>query len=223
MLVKAALRRDVVVETALVNNLDEFSNLKNELIDYAKANNVPIIKKEGLDFLELIVKLLKPKKILEIGTAIGFSSIMMEKISDSLIYTIERDDKMYNEAIKNITKANYIDKIKVIHNDALLCYDMLKDESFDLIFIDAAKAQYIKFFTIYSPLLTKNGIIISDNMNFHDLVSCSESTYNSLSRSVRGLIRKLRDYRNFLDNNTLFDTRLFNIGDGMAVSVRKDV
>lgn len=211
------------METVAKSNLVSFEKLKENLIDYAKANNVPIIKKEGLDFLELIVKLLKPKKILEIGTAIGFSSIMMHNVCNSRIYTIERDETMYKEAIKNIDLANAKEDINVIFSDALESFDKVKDNEFDLIFIDAAKAQYIKFFELYSPLLSKKGIIVSDNMDFHGLVNVSVEEYQKLSRSVRGIVRKLRDYHNFLDKNNNFDTKIFSIGDGMAVSVRKNV
>lgn len=200
----------------------KFSNLELELIDYANKNNVPIIKEDGLSFLELILEFVKPKKILEIGTAIGFSAIRMHQVANSYITTIERNEEMYKLALSNIEKANFASYINVIFKDALECEELLKGEKFDLIFIDAAKAQYIKFFEMYSPLLNDNGVIVSDNMEFHGLVDCEEEVYNKQSRSVRGLIRKLRDYRVFLDSNPDFQTRLYDIGDGMAVSIRKN-
>ena len=125
---------------------------------------------------------------------------------------------MYNIAKSNINELNLNDRINVIFNDALLSYDELKDNQFDMIFIDAAKAQYTKFFEMYEPLLTKNGIIVCDNMLFHGLTEDDES---NMSRSLRGLVRKLNDFKEYLNKNEKYDTTLFDIGDGISVSILK--
>ena len=213
----------------MANAMDATNNLLNlkfddfdlKLKDYAKENNVPIIFDEGLAFLETIIRLYKPKRILEIGTAIGYSAIRMHKVCNSYITTIERNEKMYNEAVRNINESGFNEYINVIYKDALEAFDNVKGLTFDMIFIDAAKAQYTKFFDLYTPLLSKGGIVVCDNMFFHGLVENSEE-YMNQTRSVRGLIRKLANFHKVLLENENYDTSIFEIGDGMAVSVKKD-
>ena len=200
------------------NNL-KFNDFELKLKEYAKLHKVPIIQDEGLSFLLNVIKLKKPLNILEVGTAIGYSSILMAKNSNAKIYTIERDINMYNEAKKNILECNLDNKINIIFKDALLAFDDVKDVKFDLIFIDAAKAQYTKFFNLYEPLLNECGVIVCDNMLFHGLVESTDTS--NLSRSVRGLVRKLNDFHKFLLENDKYDTSIYDIGDGMSISIKK--
>ena len=215
----AIVKANVIAMNNNISNL-KFSSFELELKEYAKENNVPIIFDEGLAFLEMIIRLYKPKKILEIGTAIGYSAIRMSQVVGSEIVTIERNEAMYNEAIKNIEKAGLANKIKVVYKDALEAFDDVKDNEFDMIFIDAAKAQYTKFFNLYTPLLSDKGIVVCDNMLFHGLVE-DEANYENQSRSVRGLIRKLLAFHQNLLENKEYTTSIFDIGDGMSVSVKK--
>ncbi len=211
----------IAMETVESNSLNlNWTSLDLELKAYAKEHHVPIIMDDGLALLEKIIQIQKPKHILEIGTAIGYSAIRMHQVCGSKITTIERNPEMIAFAKRTIVKAGLEDEIHLIEADALNAFDLVKNTCYDLIFIDAAKAQYQKFFEIYSPLLTQNGIIISDNMGFHGLVN--ETSSANLSRSVRGLIRKLEGYRQFLLNNPKFDTSIFEIGDGLAISTKKD-
>lgn len=196
-----------------------FSNKIEEMRAYAKENDVPIIQDEGLAFLKTIVKLYKPKNILEIGTAIGYSSSLMSIYSNANVYTIERDENMYNEAIKNIKDLNLSDKVHVIFKDALEITDELDNLKFDMIFIDAAKGQYTNFFNKFTPLLNEHGIVVTDNMLFHGFLDNKEEIK---SRSLRSLMRKLQGYHDFLLNNKDYDTSIFNLGDGMALSFKKD-
>ena len=205
----------MIVMNNLLNLL--FDEFDLELKEYAKENNVPIIFDEGLAFLEMIIRLYKPKTILEIGTAIGYSAIRMHKVCGSKITTIERNGKMYEVAKNNILKAKLENEIDVIYKDALEAFDDIKDLTFDLIFIDAAKAQYTKFFEMYQQLLNPKGVIVCDNMLFHGLV---DGDVSNQSRSVRGLVRKLNNFHEYLLNNENYKTSIFNIGDGMAVSVK---
>ena len=185
--------------------------------DYAKANNVPIITEGGLHYLLKYIKKNNVKNILEIGTAIGYSAIMMCGVSDDItVTTVERDEKRYLEAIKNIKKAGFEDRINLIYNDAL---NVKVDEKYDLIFIDAAKAQNRKFFERFEINLVDNGTIITDNMNFHGLVD--EKVEANISRNLRQLVKKIREYRVFLKENDKYETEFLDIGDGMAVSVKK--
>ena len=180
---------------------------------YAKENNVPIIQKEGLNFLIEYIKQNNVKTILEIGTAIGYSSINMALVSDDIqITTIERNEKMYKQAIKNIKDFNLENRINVIYGDAL---DTVVQGKYDLIFIDAAKAQYIKFFEKYKQNLQINGTIITDNLNFHGLALHPEEIH---SKNLKALVRKINNYKDFLINNKEFQTVFYEIGDGIAVS-----
>lgn len=184
---------------------------------YAKDNNVPIMLPDGIEFLLNYIKENNVKTILEIGTAIGYSAIRMALISSDIkITTIERDIDRYNEAIKNISDFSLENQINVIYADA---FDVDLSEKFDLIFIDAAKSQYIKFFEKFKYNLNETGTIISDNLEFHGLVENKENV--SLSRNVRGLVRKINEYVAFLKDNREFKTDFYSIGDGIGVSVRK--
>lgn len=186
---------------------------------YAQENKVPIIKDEGLGFLLDIINNEDPKTILEIGSAILYSASMMALNSKANIVTIERDPEMIEIAKKNLSVLGLEKRITIIEGDALEVFDQVKNYKFDLIFIDAAKAQYEKFFNLYTPLLTEDGAVVSDNLIFHGLVGTDTSTY---SRSLRGLIRKITSYREFLANNTEFQTTFYDdIGDGMGVSYKR--
>ena len=195
--------------------------LNNDIIkrmkDYAKINNVPIITDSGLRYLLKYIKDNNITNILEVGTAIGYSAIMMCGVSDSIkVTTIERDEKRYLEAIKNIKMTGLEDRIHLIYNDAL---NVKLDEKYDLIFIDAAKAQNRKFFEMFERNLVDNGTIITDNMNFHGLVDKDVEVIKS--RNLRQLVRKIKEYRVFLEKNNKYETDFLDIGDGMAVSVKK--
>ncbi len=185
-----------------------------QIKDYAEENNVPIMTDEGINFLTNYIKKYKVERILEIGTAIGYSAIMMAIANpDAEITTIERDEKRYLEAVKNIKKFHLEDRIHLIYKDA---FDVKLDGKFDLIFIDAAKAQNIKFFEKFEYNLNPKGTIITDNMNFHGLVDKSPEEIKS--RNLRALVRKLKDYAVFLQENKKYETEFLDIGDGIAVS-----
>lgn len=194
--------------------LDE--NLIKQIKDYADKNNVPIMMDDGIDYLTNYIFENHVVKILEIGTAIGYSAIMMCGVNPNVVVTsIERDEKRYLEAIKNIKKMNLEDRIILIYNDA---FEVNLKEKYDLIFIDAAKAQNIKFFEKFENNLIEDGTIITDNMNFHGLVDKEESEIES--RNLRQLVRKVKNYKEFLKNNENYKTVFLDIGDGIAVSRR---
>lgn len=186
-----------------------------ELKKYAKENHVPIILDEGLDFLLETIKKYNVKDVLEIGTAIGYSAINMALLGTA-VTSIERDPKMYEQAILNVKDFNLADKIEIIFNDALT--PNLVSKEYDLLFIDAAKGQYEKFFNLYTPYLRKGGIVVCDNMNFHELTKVEDLT--TLSRGVRGLVKKLNSFKTFLKNNDEYKTTFYEIGDGMTLSIK---
>lgn len=186
--------------------------------EYAKINNVPIMQEEGLEFLTEFIKENKIEKVLEIGTAIAYSAIKIALVDPSIkVTTIERDKEKYLEALKNIKKLNLENQITIIFNDAR---NATIEEKFDLIFIDAAKAQNKKFFLKFANNLKKDGYIITDNINFHGLVQKELDEIES--KNLRGLIRKIKDYINFLKENEEFTTEFYEIGDGITISKRND-
>lgn len=197
----------------MVKMKEEIESIKS----YALENNVPIMQDSGINYLTNYIKKNKIKKILEIGTAIGYSAIMMCLVdSDVEVTTIERDEKRYLEAIKNIKKFKLEDRINLIYNDAL---EVKINDTYDLIFIDAAKAQNTKFFEKFERNLKSGGSIITDNMYFHGLVFKDEEEIGS--RNLRQLVRKVKNYTLFLERNNKYDTEFLNIGDGLAISIKK--
>lgn len=188
-------------------------HLLNEIEEYAKENNVPIMQPDGIEFLTKYINDNNIKTILEIGSAIGYSAIRMALIDKNIkITTIERDTDRYQMAVTNIDKFNLNNQIDIINADAL---DIDITAKYDLIFIDAAKAQYIKFFNKFKTNLNNKGVIISDNLDFHGLTRDIE---HIKSRNLRQLVRKINNYRDFLETNQEFKTEFYHIGDGIAVS-----
>jgi len=183
---------------------------------YAKKERVPIMMKDGIEYLCNYIKENNIKNILEIGSAIGYSAIKMALVSDDIkITTIEKDEQRYNIAVENINKFNLQNRINIILGDAL---DTKIEGKFDLIFIDASKGNNINFFNKYKTNLKYNGIIITDNLLFHGLVK-DESL--AKTRNQRGIVRKIKHFIEFLDNNEEFETEYLEIGDGIAISRRK--
>jgi len=194
--------------------------LKSELIEEmeedAKINKVPIISKDSLSFLFMLIDLKKPKRILEIGTAIGYCAINLASFDcDLIIDSIERDEALYNKAKVNVSKAKLEKRINLYLADALTI-DNNELKSYDLIFIDGAKAQYEKFFNKFKSLLKEGGIIVSDNLLFHNLLF-----EENVSKNVKGLTDKIKKYNLFLKENEEFKTYFFQVGDGIGVSIKK--
>jgi predicted O-methyltransferase YrrM len=184
----------------------------NDLKTYATNNNIPIISDEGMLFIERLIKSNQIKHILEIGTAIGFSAIQMASFG-AYVDTFERDAKMITYAKEAIKTYQLEHQIRLIEADALL-YDGELGQ-YDMIFIDAAKAQYQKFFEQYEKNLKPEGLIVCDNLFFHHLDP------KSVSRNTRQLISKIERFKTFLKNNEHFETTFYDLGDGMSVSKRK--
>lgn len=187
-----------------------------ELEEYAKINNIPIMQKDGILYLINYIKENNIKNILEIGSAIGYSSIMMASInSDIRITTIERDKDRYDLAVSNIKKYNLDKQINIIYGDAV---DTDITGMYDLIFIDAAKGKNIFFFEKYKNNLVKGGTIITDNLSFHGLVEDSDLVK---TKNQRGIVNKIKNFISFLDNNEEFATEYIPVGDKIAISKRR--
>ena len=136
--------------------------------------------------------------------------------NDIEITTIERDQERYLEAVKNIKKFNLEKRIVPILGDAL---ETNIKGKYDLLFIDAAKGQYLKFFDKYTKNLNEDGVIVSDNMSFHGFVENPETIRN---RNLKQLVNKIKKYINFLENNKEYETTFYKIGDGIAITVKRE-
>ncbi len=186
-----------------------------EMEEYAKENNIPIMQKDGIAFLMKYIKNNAIKNVLEIGSAIGYSAILMASSgADVKVTTIERDEVNYLECIKNVKKCNFESKVNVVFQDALEV-NLAEGTQYDLIFIDAAKGQYQKFFEKFQYFLAPNGVIITDNLKFHGYVGKSEEIE---SKNLKQLVKKIENYIEFLKNNEEFETKFYDVGDGLSVS-----
>ena len=181
-----------------------------DLKEYAKVNKVPIILDDSLEVILNIIKENNIKTILELGTAIAYSAIRMAELG-VFITTLERNPLMYNEAIKNIHKYNLENQIEAVFMDAL---EYTPTIVYDLIFIDASKAQNIKFIERYSPCLNKGGLIIVDNINFHG-VDVSDP---SISKNLRSMVKKINLFKDWIKENKDFETYFLDTGDGLSIS-----
>lgn len=189
-----------------------------EIERYALANNIPLIEIDAIKFIMKYIKLNNVKNVLEIGTSIGYTAILMANATNNVeITTIEKDEKRYKEAVKNINKCELDKRIDIVYNDALEVN--LAGHSYDLIFIDAAKGGYIKLFEKFSHYLNDGGVIISDNLKFHGLVDNKASVK---TKNLKGIIDQIEKYISFLNDNKEFVTKFYDIGDGISVSIKKD-
>ena len=174
---------------------------------------------EGIDFLTTFIIKHQISSVLEIGTAIGYSAIMMALANPKLkVVTIERDEERYLEALKNVKDFELEDRITLLFNDALEVN--LKDK-FDLIFLDGAKGQNINFFEHFERNLDDGGFIITDNISFHGYVEKEEEEIKS--RNLRGLVRKIKAYIEYLKENPNYITTFYEKGDGIAVTQKKEI
>lgn len=185
----------------------------------ARQNHVPILQDVSLDLILTFLKLKKPNKILEIGTAVGYSAIQFSSClvgENPKVKTIEINETMYEQAIKNIQSLQLEEKIEVVLADAteyLATMDE-KEQQFDVVFIDAAKGQYLVFLKEALRLVKDDGIIIADNVYFKGRVL---NGYNE--HRHRTATNRLREYLKIIQEEKTLDSTVFNIGDGVAISI----
>ena len=200
-----------------MNILDKEEILKN-IKEEALNNHVPIIEDESLDLILTILKIKKPNKILEIGTAVGYSAINFSKYlygENAKIKTVEIKESMYNKAMENISSMNLEDKIEVVYADATEYMKQIPDsEQYDVVFIDAAKGQYLVFLEEAIRLTKVGGIIIADNMLYRGRTL---SDYNE--HKHRTATNRLREYLKIMKEDKRLDSTLIKIGDGLAISI----
>ena len=193
----------------------------DEIEKSARERNIPVMEKEGLEFLIQTFNEHQCHRCLEIGSAIGYSAMMMvSNIDDFVVETIELDDARYLEAIQNIKEQQLEDQIEIHHDDALT-FDIndLKYQEFDCLFIDAAKAQYQRFFEKYVPYLKEDGFVLVDNLDFHGMIF---DIPNIKNRNTRALVRKIKRFKDWIFSNEEYDAHYVQVGDGLCIITRKD-
>jgi predicted O-methyltransferase YrrM len=184
----------------------------------AAEKMIPILDLETSQLLRVMLQQINPSAILEIGTAIGYSAIVMARSCQARIVTIERDKVRAEEAQENIRAAGLQDRIHLLCGDAFDIIPALRD-SFDVIFLDAAKGQYPNFLERVLPLLRDGGTLFSDNVFFQGLVTGPEYVKHKL----RTIVVRLREYNQMLASHPLLETAFVPLGDGMAISVKRAV
>lgn len=206
------------METYIKGLIPEREGTLKDIEDFARENKVPIVQKETGKFLELMVQIKKPKKILELGTAIGYSSILMYESSAEKpqIDTIERDQKMIEYAKINIDKFKLNDHIKILEGECLEVLEKL-DSKYDLIFMDAGKGHYNHFLPHALRLLNDDGIIIADNVLFRGMVASDELVKH---RKIT-IVKRMRTYLDMVNSDKDLITSVIPMGDGIAVTTRR--
>ncbi|MEG6565804.1 O-methyltransferase [Thermoanaerobacterium saccharolyticum] len=196
---------------------DVRQGLLKEIESYASDNFIPIVKPEVAKFLETIIKVKQPENILEIGTAIGYSSIVMLLAYENCkILTIEKDMDMAEMAKNNFIKASLLDRVELIKGDALDVLPCL-NKKYDLIFIDAAKGHYKEFFDESLRLLNDRGILICDNILYKGYVAAEKH----VKHKRRTIVYRMRDFILYVLNKTGISTTIIPIGDGLSISVKE--
>ena len=188
-----------------------------EIEEYGKENNVPIMSEDSIETIQKIIKENNIKSILEIGTAIAYSTICFASTPGvEKITSIERDEERYKIASSNVRKSG-LKNIELIFGDAT---DAIIEGKYDLLIIDAAKSQNMRFFNKYKNNLNENGIIIIDNLEFHGYVGRSSEIK---SRNLRQMVRKIEKFLDFLDNNTEYDVEYIEVGDRLGICRKKNI
>ena len=204
-----------------INSLDKGNTpFLTQLEKDAKENYVPIIRREMQSFLKVMLQIASPHLILEVGTAVGFSTLLMSEYApkDCRITTIENYEKRIPIAKENFTKAGRDQMITLLEGDAAEVLKTLQ-EPYDFIFMDAAKGQYIHFFDDVLRLLAEGGILVSDNvLQDGDII---ESHY-AVTRRNRTIHKRMREYLYELTHNENLTTAVLPVGDGVTVSVKKE-
>lgn len=190
-----------------------------EIERYAHDNHVPIIEPEVAQLIKVLLKNNKPKNILEVGTAIGYSALIMAEAADkeTKITTIERREDMVDIAMKNIANSPFKERIKIITGDAQDILPKL-NETYDFIFLDGAKGQYLEFFKYCSEYLEPGGLIMSDNVLFKGMVA----TDDLVIRRKKTIVKRLRTFLQYINNIDGYTSCVMPLGDGVALTYKED-
>lgn len=197
--------------------MDQLRELIKTIYNYGVLNKVPIMSEDTIETINNIINKKNIHSILEIGTAIAYSTICFASNKNiDRIVSIERDDNRYEKALQNV-KESCLNNITLIHDDA---FNVNINDKFDLIIIDAAKSQNMKFLDKFKLNLSSDGIIIIDNLDFHGYVGKSSEIK---SRNLRQMVRKIEKFIDYLDNNEEFDVEYVKVGDTIGICKRKNL
>ena len=213
----------MIVDERMVTYINSLDTGSGEYLDalelQAKKERVPIIRREMQSFLKVLLQIKKPARILEVGTAVGFSALLMAKYTpqETKITTIEKYEKRIPIAKANFQVAGMEERITLLEGDALEILSRMQ-QTFDFIFMDAAKGQYIHFYPEVMRLLEPDGILVSDNvLQEGDLIE----SHFAVERRNRTIYKRMRDYLYILKHDERLETSILPVGDGAAVSIRK--
>ena len=200
------------IESLIPERPEFFMRMEN----YASEHHVPIMESTGIEAMLQILRIKNPKKILEVGAAIGYSSLRMaHALPMTKIITIERDEERAVLARNNIMEFGKEEQVTLVLGDALEIVDEVSSYGpFDVIFIDAAKGQYRRFFELYSRYLLKDGLIITDNVLFKGLVAEEVIEHKRTAQ----LVKKIKQYNEWLMSHSDYHTVILPVGDGVAIS-----
>jgi predicted O-methyltransferase YrrM len=189
------------------------------LEDYARENNVPIIEPEVGQLIKVLLKLHKPKEILEVGTAIGYSALLMGQNleGDWSITTMERNPQMIEKARENFRESGLEDRIRIIEGDARETFPHLT-KKYDFIFLDAAKGQYMEFLGYAKDLLKPGGLIVSDNVLYKGMVASDDLVV----RRKRTIVNRLREFLEYINNMKGYTSSVLPLGDGVALTYKEE-
>ena len=212
----------MIVDERMVTYINSLDTGSGQFLDQlelqAKKDRVPIIRREMQSFLKVLLQIKKPTKILEVGTAVGFSALLMAKYTpeDTRIVTIEKYERRIPVAKANFQAAGMDHRITILEGDALEILREMED-SFDFIFMDAAKGQYIHFYPEVMRLLAPEGILVSDNvLQEGDLIE----SHFAVERRNRTIYKRMREYLYVLKHDERLETSILPVGDGAAVSYK---
>lgn len=199
--------------------IPERDELLMEMERFAEQNHVPIMQLAGIESLNQILRIQNPKSILEIGTAIGYSAIRMaQALPNCRIVTIERDVSRVQYAKEFIARSEMANRIQVIEGDALEVDMETLPTTFDAVFIDAAKGQYMKFFEKYASLVPSGGVLYIDNMYMHGL---SDLDIKEVPRRKRTMIRNLKTFSDWIMAHPDYSSAFFPVGDGLLICLKR--
>ncbi|GGC92456.1 putative O-methyltransferase YrrM [Thalassobacillus devorans] len=189
-----------------------------EMEKFAKDHQIPIMEPLGIQYLMQLIRVTRPRRILEIGAAIGYSALrMLEAYPMAEIVTVERDAVRFSQAETNLEKLDEHNHIALMYGDALELQEQISQKGpYDVLFIDAAKGQYQKFFESYAPMVTEKGIIVSDNVLFKGFVAGRND-----NPRMQKIGNKIRKYNEWLIEHPDYHTSIIPIGDGIALTVKR--
>lgn len=191
---------------------------KEEFQGFKEHEYRPIAREPSIDFLVELLEQHKPKRILEIGTFIGYSaSVMLETDEDCFVCTIEKDEKNAKDAVKNLNEQGFAGRFEVVNADAMNYLESHQNEKFDFIFLDGPKGQYIRYLPFLKEMMNKGAVLLADDILFYGLVRSNEK----IEHKHRALVNNLRKFIDAIENDEELETTIYDFANGMSKSIKK--